>query len=101
VLDLEFKGVEALARKLGQPSTFVVVGPVDRRGRIPIVARRFDMVIKAKVNPPRPSERARQVFLAALMRTGADVVDQPDQARLLRSARRTFHRAKSAARLEV
>ena len=101
MVNLGFVGVEMLARKIGSPGTFIVVGPTDRAGRIAIVARRDDVVIKAKIDPPKPNEAARRAFIAALIRTGADVVETEDQARLLRSARRAFRMAKSATRLHT
>jgi hypothetical protein len=97
MLDLNFEGVEAIARKIGRPGTFVVVGPTDRTGKIAIVARRDNAVIKAKVRPPTRSPDARRCFIAALHATGADVRDSEDQARGLRSARRVFRKARIEA----
>jgi hypothetical protein len=96
--DFTFRDVEALACKIGKPGTFVVVRPLGRRGRIRVVGRRGATAIKMKVHPPRASEAARQAFIDGLRDAGADVVDQGDHARLLRSERRALRQPRDPSR---
>jgi hypothetical protein len=56
-------------------------------------ACRPDVAIKAKVDPRNAGGAARRTFIA-LERAGADVVASKDQARLSRSGRRAFHKAR-------